>query len=47
MALGLIARLYSKEKTQTIADLTEYEWQSDPTRDPFYRFMNAGKLGGM
>jgi transcriptional regulator GlxA family with amidase domain len=47
MALGVIARLYGKEKAQTIADLAEHEWQSDSTRDPFYRFLNTGKLGGM
>jgi putative intracellular protease/amidase len=42
MALGVIARVYGKEKAQEIADLTEYEWHSDPTRDPFYRFLNKG-----
>jgi hypothetical protein len=40
MALGVIARLYGREKAQQIADLTEYEWQSDPSRDPFVRFLN-------
>lgn len=45
MALGVIARLYGREKAQEIADLTEYEWQSDPTRDPFHRFLNKGNLG--
>ena len=45
MALGVIARLYGKERAQSIADLTEYEWQSDPTRDPFVRFLNQA-MGG-
>jgi len=45
MALGVIARLYGKERAQAIADLTEYEWQSDPTRDPFVRFLNQA-MGG-
>jgi len=40
MALAVIARLYGATRAQDIADLTEYEWQSDPTRDPFYRFLN-------
>jgi putative intracellular protease/amidase len=44
MALGLIARLYGRERAQQIADLTEYEWQSDPTRDPFVKFLNQGNL---
>lgn len=45
MALGLIARLYGRERAQQIADLTEYEWQSDSTRDPFLRFLNKGDMG--
>jgi putative intracellular protease/amidase len=44
MALGVIARLFGKERAQEIADLTEYEWHSDPTRDPFVRFLNQGRL---
>lgn len=45
MALGVIARLYGRERAQAIADLTEYEWQSDPRRDPFVRFLNHA-MGG-
>ena len=45
MALGVIARLYGRERAQAIADLTEYEWQADPTRDPFVRFLNQA-MGG-
>jgi putative intracellular protease/amidase len=45
MALGVIARLYGRDRAQAIADLTEYEWQSDPTRDPFVRFLNQA-MGG-
>jgi putative intracellular protease/amidase len=44
MALGVIAGLYGRERAQQIADLTEYEWQSDPTRDPFVKFLNQGNL---
>jgi transcriptional regulator GlxA family with amidase domain len=44
MALGVIARLFGKERAQEIADLTEYEWHSDPTRDPFVRFLNQGRM---
>ena len=42
MALGLIAKLYGRETAQRIADMTEYQWHSDPTRDPFVRFLNKG-----
>ena len=44
MALGVIARLYGRDKAQEIANLTEYQWQSDPTRDPFHKFLNQGNL---
>jgi putative intracellular protease/amidase len=44
MALAIIARLYGREKAQLIADLTEYEWQSDPQRDPFFKFLNQGRF---
>jgi putative intracellular protease/amidase len=40
MALGIIARLYGAARAEDIANLTEYEWQQDPTRDPFHRFLN-------
>ena len=40
MALSVIARLFGRERADAIANLTEYEWQSDPGRDPFHRFLN-------
>lgn len=40
MALAVIERLYGSERAEAIANLTEYEWQRDPTRDPFVRFLN-------
>jgi len=45
MALGIIARLYGDERAQRIAELTEYEWQTDPTRDHFHRFLNQAMQG--
>jgi putative intracellular protease/amidase len=42
MALAVIARIYGKSAAQQIADWTEYEWQSDSSRDPFVRFLNQG-----
>ena len=47
MALGIIARLYGQETAQRIAELTEYQWHSDPTSDPFARFLNKGDLGSL
>jgi len=44
MALGVIARLYGRDRAQQIADMTEYEWHSDPNRDPFHRFLNKGRV---
>jgi transcriptional regulator GlxA family with amidase domain len=44
MALAIIARLYGRERAEQIAEYTEYEWQSDSTRDPFAKFLNQGKL---
>jgi transcriptional regulator GlxA family with amidase domain len=44
MALGVIAALYGRHVAEQIAALTEYEWQSDPARDPFAKFLNQGKL---
>jgi transcriptional regulator GlxA family with amidase domain len=40
MALAIIARLYGEERAENIANLTEYERQTDPARDPFHRFLN-------
>jgi len=42
MALAVIARLWGQPRAQLIADATEYEWQTDPTRDPFVKFLNQG-----
>jgi transcriptional regulator GlxA family with amidase domain len=42
MALAVIASVWGRERAQQIADATEYEWQTDPTRDPFARFLNQG-----
>jgi len=44
MALAVIARLYGRSAAQQIADSTEYAWQSDPSRDPFVRFLNQGNV---
>jgi transcriptional regulator GlxA family with amidase domain len=44
MALAMIAKLWGRPVAQQVAELTEYEWQSDPARDPFARFLDHGKL---
>lgn len=45
MALGIIARLYGEQRATDIAELTEYEWRSDPARDPFIKFLNKAMNG--
>jgi transcriptional regulator GlxA family with amidase domain len=45
MALAVVASLYGKPVAEQIAELTEYEWHTDPARDPFARFLNQGRLG--
>lgn len=35
MALGLVARLYGKERASLLAHSLEYEWNDDATNDPF------------
>jgi putative intracellular protease/amidase len=42
MSLAVIAKLYGDERARLVAEMTEYEWQSDPSRDPFHRFLNQG-----
>lgn len=42
MALGVIEKLWGGELAQIVADMTEYERQTDPTRDPFTKFLNQG-----
>jgi transcriptional regulator GlxA family with amidase domain len=44
MALAVVARLFGRRTAEQIAELTEYEWQSDPARDPFAKFLNQGRL---
>ena len=44
MALAVIAKLWGHSTAQQIANLTEYEWQTDSTRDPFTRFLDQAKL---
>ena len=41
MALGLIAKLLDRATAEDIARGAEYEWNSDPDRDPF------AKLNGL
>jgi transcriptional regulator GlxA family with amidase domain len=44
MALAVIAKLWGETVAQQIADITEYEWQRDASRDPFARFLDQAKL---
>jgi putative intracellular protease/amidase len=42
MALAVIARLWGAELARLVAEMTEYEWQTDAARDPFAKFLNQG-----
>jgi transcriptional regulator GlxA family with amidase domain len=42
MALSVIEKLWGAELAQIVSDMTEYERQTDPARDPFTKFLNQG-----
>jgi putative intracellular protease/amidase len=44
MALAVIARLHGRETAERIAAFTEYEWHTDPSSDPFAKYLNQGRL---
>lgn len=44
MALAVIAKLYGEARAQEIAVMTEYQWQSDPSQDPFAQYLNQGDI---
>jgi transcriptional regulator GlxA family with amidase domain len=48
MSLAVIANLFGRERAERVAMLAEYEWASDPSRDPFAKYLNqaAQILGG-
>lgn len=35
MALGLVAKIYGKDRARALADVLEYQWSDDPNLDPF------------
>ena len=37
MTLGLIEKIYGKDKSLKVANLAEYEWHQDKSCDPFYK----------
>jgi len=43
MALAVIEKLYGRQRAEQIAVLTEYERAEDPTRDPFFRYLNQAE----
>lgn len=42
MSLAVIARFFGTDAARMIAASTEYEWNEDPTRDPFVKYANSG-----
>ena len=43
MALGLVAKLYGKERAALLAHSLEYQWSDDPANDPFAIAYTAGR----
>ncbi len=43
MSLAVIANLFGRERAERVAMLAEYEWASDPSRDPFAKYLNKAK----
>lgn len=43
MALGVIARLYGRERAERIAVFTEYTWHTDADHDPFAAYLNQAE----
>lgn len=43
MSLAVIARLYGRKRAEQVAIETEYEWQDEPDRDPFHRYLNQAE----
>ena len=44
MALAVIAKLYGRAHAEMVAVMTEYEWHSDASRDPFAQYVNQGNI---
>ncbi len=45
MSLAVIEKLFGRDRAEQVAVLTEYEWQNDPSRDPFAKYLNrAGEF---
>ena len=42
MSLAVIAKHYGIERAQSIAVMTEYEWQADPSNDAFVQYLDQG-----
>jgi putative intracellular protease/amidase len=40
MALGVIERLFGRERAEAVALVTEYQWHSDAATDPFAAYLN-------
>lgn len=41
MSLAVVARFFGEPVARNIAESTEYEWNEDPSRDPFVRNLNS------
>ena len=44
MALSVISRIYGRDRADKLSMMTEYEWQADPSKDPFAKYLNKGDI---
>lgn len=44
MSLAVIAKCYGAERAESVAVMTEYEWQSDANNDAFAQYIDQGDL---
>ncbi|MFH2063872.1 MAG: DJ-1/PfpI family protein [Pseudomonadota bacterium] len=44
MALSVISKIYGIDRAEKISMMTEYEWQADPSKDPFAKYLNTGDI---
>jgi transcriptional regulator GlxA family with amidase domain len=44
MALSVVSKIYGHDRAEKISIMTEYEWQTDPSIDPFAKYLNKGDI---
>jgi len=44
MALSVVSKIYGRDRAEKISIMTEYEWEMDPSIDPFAKYLNKGDI---